>query len=240
MAGSATRAGGWEGALAALSVRVRALRLERGLRLADVARLSGLSEAHISRVEQGERWPSVQVLLTLARVYGVDPSLLLARPEQDEMTKRRRSAATWRGTEAEGAGVMLTRSIRVHYDRASRLALEQGDSSLGSPEELIGMAYAGCFSMSLARQLEAAGFEPQTIDTSADVCLSVSAEGNSISEIRLSCEADVPRIEPARFREIAEITKRICVVGRALLAVPVAMDARLTNRGAKRKKGARR
>jgi osmotically inducible protein OsmC len=219
-----------EGALATLSERVRTLRLERGLRLADVARLSGLSEAHLSRVEQGERWPSVQVLLTLASVYGVEPSVLLAVSEQNAPTTRRQSWATWRGTEARGTGVMATQSARVEYDRSSRIAVEQLEPSLGSPEELVGMAYAGCFSMSLARQLEVAGFQPKTIDTAAEVSLTASAAGRSISEIRLNCEADVARIQPARFQEIANITKRTCVIGRALLAVPVSVDARLTRR----------
>jgi OsmC subfamily peroxiredoxin len=223
-----------EGTLATLATRVRALRLERGLRLADVARLSGLSEAHLSRIEQGERWPSIQVLLTLASVYGVDPSTLLAGVEETDSTMRHESAATWKGTEGRGTGVMVTRSARIHYDRASRI--ERQDESMGSPEELVGMAYAGCFSMSLARQLEAAGFEPKTIDTAADVLLDVSAGGSAISEIRLSCEADVARIAPARFQEIADITKRTCVIGRALLAVPVVVEARL----AKRKRGERR
>src|SRR3954451_13076448 len=134
MADSVLRTRDWEAALVTLASHARALRLERGLRLADVARLSGLSEAHISRVEQGERWPSVQVLLTLAGVYGVDPSVLLARDEERESTMRRRSAATWRGTEAEGTGVMRTRSTRIQYDRASRVSPEESDSSLGNPE----------------------------------------------------------------------------------------------------------
>jgi len=221
--------------LAAIATRVRALRLEGGLRLADVARLSGLSEAHLSRVEQGERWPSVQVLLTLASVYGVDPSSLLSVSEEQAPTARRESTAMWRGTEARGSGVMAAKSARIQYDRSSRVAAEPKDPSMGSPEELVGMAYAGCFSMSLARQLEAAGFEPRAVDTAAEVSQSVSAAGRSISEIRLTCEADVPRIARARFLEIAEITKRTCVIGRALLAVPVSIDARL----AKRKRGER-
>jgi len=225
----------FEPALAMLATRARALRLERGLRLADVARLSGLSEAHLSRVEQGERWPSVPVLLTLASVYGVDPSVLLAAAEEKGQTARRQSTATWRGTEARGTGVMTAPSARVEYDRSSRVAVEKRKESLGSPEELVGMAFAGCFSMSLARQLEAAGFSPSAIETSAEVSLSLASIGRTISEIRLSCDGDVPRIPAARFREIAEITKRTCVIGRALLAVPVTVEARLV----KRTKGAR-
>jgi OsmC subfamily peroxiredoxin len=215
--------------------RMRQLRTERGFRLADLAAISGLSEGHLYRLEQGERWPSVPALLTLAGAYGVEPSVLLSGPTPPNRVTRHQAEASWTGGEATGSGVMVNHDVKVCYDRESRLTPvpergDGGDGLVGSPEELIGMAFAGCFSMSLAQRLGDAGFEPQRIDTSAEVRLGVSPEQVGITEIVLTCDADVREIDDARFQEIAHVTKRTCVVSRALLAVPVTLDARLKRR----------
>ncbi len=214
---------------ARLGERMRGLRLERGLRLADLAALSRLSEPYLSRLEHGQRWPSVQVLLSLANIYGVDPSTLLWGPAAPPFTATHRAEASWEGREESGSGVMAAGSVRVAFDRASRRALEVDapPSASGSPEAQLGMAVAGSFSMALARQLEAAGFAPRRIETEAEVQLAVSVSGHSITEIRLACEVDGAGIEERALQEIGQITKRICVVGRALLAVPLALQIRL-------------
>lgn len=213
-----------------LGERMRGLRLERGFRLADLAALSGLSEPYLSRLEHGQRWPSVQVLLQFSNIYGVDPSTLLWGPAAPPFMATHRATAVWRGREESGSGVMAAGTIRVGYDRASRLALEDeaAPETSGSPEAQLGMAVAGSFSMALARQLEAAGFEPHRVETEAEVQLAASVSGHSITEIRLACEVDAPGIEERALQEIGQITKRMCVVGRALLAVPLALQIRLT------------
>jgi lipoyl-dependent peroxiredoxin len=217
--------------LAQIAERIRVLRVERGFRLVDLAALTGLSEAHLYRLEQGERWPSVPALLTLASVYGVEASLLLSGPSRPQRVALHRSGATWEGQEETGSGVMVNHAVSVSYNRESRLtstdAYDPGSEVAGSPEELIGMAFAGCFSMSLAQQLNAAGFEPRRIEASAEIRLGVSSDQAAITEIRLGCEADVVDIDDARFQEIAQITKRTCVIARALMAVPVTLDAHL-------------
>jgi OsmC subfamily peroxiredoxin len=217
--------------LGQIAERIRILRVERGFRLVDLAALTGLSEAHLYRLEQGERWPSVPALLTLANVYGVEPSVLLSGPSRPERIALHRSGATWEGQEATGTGVMVNHAVTVSYNRESRLKstdlYDSGGGVAGSPEELIGMAFAGCFSMSLAQQLSAAGFEPRRIEASAEVRLGVSSDQAAITEIRLGCEAAVVDIDDNRFQEIAQITKRTCVIARALMAVPVTLDARL-------------
>lgn len=218
--------------LRSLAERIGTLRMERGFRLADLAALSGFSETHLYRLEQGERWPSVPALLTLANIYGVDPSHLLSGPTPPERIARHRSRATWDGRERTGSGEMVARGISVPFDRDTRVtSTEPGDAPelASSPEDHIGMAFAGCFSMSLAKQLEAAGFEPRRIDVSADVQLGMSPDQTSIVGIHVGCEAEVSQVEEARFQEIAQITKRTCVVARALMAVPVSLDARLVN-----------
>lgn len=214
-----------------MAEQIRRLRLDRGFRLVDLAALTGLSEAHLYRLERGERWPSIPVLLALANVYQVEPSVLLAGPTRPDRVALHRAGATWDGSEETGSGTMVNHAVTVRYDRKRRLtstSSPQGaEAASGSPEELIGMAYAGCFSMSLSQQLAAAGFEPRRIDTSAEVHLGVSAARVGITEIRLSCDVDVDQIDNARFQEIAQLTKQTCVIGRALMAVPLTLTARL-------------
>ena len=222
---------------ARLGEQIRGLRLEQGLRLADVAALSGLSEPHLSRLEHGQRWPSLPVLLSLSRIYGVDASVLLWGPAAPPLIATHEASARWDGSEVAGKGVMTGRSGRVPFDRESRLAMTDDSSNgkpkrkakTGSPEELVGMALAGSYSMALARQLESAGYEPRSVDTSAEVQLAVSAAGHAISEIRLRAVADVGGIDAATLDGIAQTTKRMCVVGRALVGVSVTLDARLAS-----------
>lgn len=211
--------------------RIRGLRLEQGLRLADVAMLSGLSEPHLSRLEHGQRWPSVKVIVNLSGIFGVDPSSLLTTSGAPAFTVSHQASAIWHGREPTGSGVMTSRSARVDYGRASRLALDQDDNNSGvaggSPEELIGMALAGSFSMALARQVESAGFDPRTIHTTADVEIAASASGHAISKIHLRCDAAIDGIDEQRLREIAQLTTRMCVVGRALIGVEVGLEMHL-------------
>lgn len=211
--------------------RIRGLRLERGLRLVDVAALSGLSEPHLSRLEHGQRWPSVQVVINLASIFGVEASTLLTTSAAPAFAVSHQASATWHGSEATGFGVMSCSSVLVRYDRASRLALdpneEDDDAAVGSPEELMGMAYAGSFSMALARQLALAGFEARTVHTVAEVGTAVSAGGHAISKIQLRCNAEVDDVDEHVLREIAQLTTRLCVVGRALIGVEVALEVHL-------------
>lgn len=213
--------------------RLRRLRLERGLRLADVAILSGLTEAHLSRVEAGRRWPSLPALLALANAYNVDPSFLLEAPRATPRVTLHAANAMWKGDEKNGSGVMSKGGIEIAYTVKSRMTdtrkRREQLSALGSPEELIGMALAGCFSMSLAEQLASSGFPPAWIETGADVSLSSSAEQIHIAEIHLSCAASVDGVDSERFEGLAQLTKRSCVVSRALAAVPVTLDATLVH-----------
>jgi lipoyl-dependent peroxiredoxin len=206
-----------------LGVRIRALRLERGLRLADMATLTGFSEAYLYRVEEGQRSPSLPGLLRIADAFNVSPGELLDAPVSNTRLAVHHGAAVWEGTERDGDGQMwsATSSAR-RYDLASRLRTSE-DEQATSPEEHIGMALAGCFSMSLAQQLEAAGFAPRRIETGADVKLSIGADGVELSSIVLNAHADVPGISPARLEDLAQYTKKACVIARALAAVPVTL-----------------
>ena len=127
-----------------------------------------------------------------------------------------KAEASWTGTLKEGAGTMKGASgfLDGPYTYRSRF---EGDAGGTNPEELIGAAHAGCFSMFLAAQLTTAGFPPSRIHTTATVHLEA---GPTITRIELATEATVPRIDAATFQDKVEASKRGCPVSKALAAVP--------------------
>lgn len=215
--------------LQSLAAKLRTARFTRGLRLVDVASLTGLSEVHLYRLEQGERSPSLRALLILAAALGLDPSELLT--PDDDLPDRgvpHTGRAIWTGTEKSGSGVMIKGGVKVQYDLAHRAnPVETGDDTVGSPEALLGMAFAGCFSMALAADIDEAGFEPLRIETFAQVKTEAGPNGIAIGDIELLCEAAVPQISDLQFQALAESTKRNCLVARATAAVPARLQARL-------------
>jgi len=210
------------------AARLRSLRLERGLRLADVARLTDLSPAHLSRIESADRWPSLPALIALAAAYGVDLSTMLGQRSAPAEVSVHSGDAVWEGDEARGAGVMIANDVTLRYTHESRTqGTEERAEGMGSPEELIGVALAGCFSMSLADRLVQAGATPERIETAAQVQLSVSPDESLITGIRLTCRARAAGLDRAQFEQLADVTRQSCVVARALAAIPVSLDATL-------------
>lgn len=137
----------------------------------------------------------------------------------------RRSEAEWRGTLRDGSGTVKLGSgaFSGGYSFASRFQ----DGSGTNPEELLGAAHAGCFSMALSMVLGAAGFTPRLIKTSAVVHIAQTGDGFSIPRIDLVTEADVPEIDLPTFVTHAETAKRGCPVSKALAGVEITLDARL-------------
>lgn len=219
--------------MTAIARHLRELRFASGMRLVDLAARSGLSEVHLYRLEQGERAPSLRALLAIADAYDLSPAQLLDIPEPGATrTVAHAASAEWVGDERAGGGVMTSHGVRVGFDRASRTspAAEPtpGDGDLrSSPEAMIGMAFAGCFSMSLADRLQGAGFRPERIETVAQVDLGCTGGTYRISGIGLVCEAAVPGIDAAQFEAMAQSTRETCVVARALASVPTTLDAHL-------------
>jgi lipoyl-dependent peroxiredoxin len=125
--------------------------------------------------------------------------------------------AEWNGSLKEGAGKMAVGSGAVNgpYTFASRFETGKGTN----PEELIGAAHAGCFSMALSAALGRAGHNPTSIKTSAKVHLGATDAGPTITRIDLDVEGVVPGIDAAQFKEFAEGAKKGCVVSRALAGV---------------------
>jgi osmotically inducible protein OsmC len=109
------------------------------------------------------------------------------------------------------------------YSFSSRM--ENGAGT--NPEELIGAAEAGCFSMAFANGLDQAGHKPQEIRTSARVHFEKVEKGWTITRIELTTEGNVPGIDEATFKKIAEEAKKSCPVSRALAATQVDLNATL-------------
>ena len=137
----------------------------------------------------------------------------------------RKSDAVWEGTLKTGKGTMKigSKAFDGSYSFASRF----GEGAGTNPEELIGAAHAGCFSMALSMILEQAGYVPVRVHTTARVHIDPVAEGFKITLIELDTEGTVPGIDSQTFREKAELAKMGCPVSMALAATEIRLTARL-------------
>src|SRR5207244_2505538 len=140
----------------------------------------------------------------------------------------RTSTAIWEGTLKGVKGKMKLGSgaFEGPYSFASRFENASGTN----PDELIGAADAGCFSMALSLNLEKAGHPPKNISTTAEVKLEPSGGGFKITSINLTTEADVPGIDQAKFDEQAQLTKKTCPVSVALSGTQINLNAKLLSR----------
>lgn len=137
----------------------------------------------------------------------------------------RNGSAIWEGTLKGGKGTMKLGSGTYEGPYSFSSRFEEGTGT--NPEELIGAAEAGCFSMALSSNLEKAGHPAKRISTKATVKLEMVDGGPRITTIDLECEAEVPGIDSAKFQEQAELTKKKCPVSVALSATPINLKAKL-------------
>ncbi len=131
--------------------------------------------------------------------------------------------AQWKGTLKGGSGTMSLGSgmFEGPFTYASRFETGKGTN----PEELIGAAHAGCYSMFLSALLSGEGYEPTQIHTTAKVTL---GEGPAITKIVLTTEAEVPNLSEEDFADFAQKAKEGCPVSKALASVnEVTLDASL-------------
>lgn len=138
----------------------------------------------------------------------------------------RHATARWEGDLKGGQGSLSTPQSGLLTDTPYGFNTRFGDAKGTNPEELIAAAHAGCFSMALSARLGEAGFPPTRIDTRADIDLSMEG-GPTLSAIRLVTKAEVPGIDEAKFRAVAEDAKTNCPVSKALSAVPIELQAEL-------------
>ena len=138
---------------------------------------------------------------------------------------QRNASAQWQGDLKSGAGSIRLGSgaFEGKYSFGTRFESAPGTN----PEELLGAAHAGCYTMALSLELTQAGHAPVRIDTTATVQMDRVAEKMTIVGIALKTEAEVPGISADEFARIAEATKSGCIVSRALAAVPMTLVASL-------------
>lgn len=137
----------------------------------------------------------------------------------------RKGKAIWTGSIRDGRGMLSTDSgvlADTAYGFQSRFENGKGTN----PEELIGAAHAGCFSMALSKVLGDAGLTPERIATTAEISLDKAADGFQISASHLRVVAKVPGTDEGRFVELAEQAKVGCPVSK-LLNAKITMEARL-------------
>ncbi len=127
-----------------------------------------------------------------------------------------KATGQWDGTIKAGKGVMKpANGTEVPFSLGTRFEGQAGSN----PEEVIGAALSGCFSMALSLGLEKAGATPRSIRTGADVKLDKDGEGFSITSIHLTTEVEASGIDDAKFQEVAQATKKGCPVAKALAGV---------------------
>src|SRR5512138_1727469 len=108
----------------------------------------------------------------------------------------RTATARWEGNLTEGSGTIKTGKGGYQGNYSFKSRFEEGEGT--NPEELIGAAHAGCFSMAFSKQLSDAGFPPAAVDTTAKVHLDKTDAGMTVTRIDLVTEGDVPGIDEAQ------------------------------------------
>ncbi|MGI9557606.1 MAG: OsmC family protein [Solirubrobacterales bacterium] len=137
----------------------------------------------------------------------------------------RTADARWEGSLPEGNGNMRFGSGA--FDGAFSFGSRFEEAEGTNPEELIGAAHAGCFSMAFSGALGKAGYEPESIETTARVHIEKGDAGFSITRSELTTTANVPGVDEAEFQEIANGAKEGCPVSRALTGVEISLEAAL-------------
>ncbi len=133
--------------------------------------------------------------------------------------------AVWDGDLKNGKGVMKMPNAGFEGPFTFTSRFQEGKGT--NPEELIGAAHAGCFSMQFSGGLTNAGFAPTRIETTAKVFVDRVGAGMGIIRIELDTVAEVPGIDEAAFQEQAESAKKNCPVSKALTGVDIQLSARL-------------
>jgi osmotically inducible protein OsmC len=141
------------------------------------------------------------------------------------MEIKRRGTAVWQGGIKDGRGAISTASGALKsypYGFASRFEGTPGTN----PEELLGAAHAGCFTMALSLRLGEAGLTAEKMETTAEVTLAQVDGGYAITTVHLTLKAKVPGADQARFQELAAKAKAGCPVSKVLKA-EISLDATL-------------
>jgi osmotically inducible protein OsmC len=137
----------------------------------------------------------------------------------------RKAHAVWRGTGRDGDGDLTTASgvlSETPYSYKTRFENQPGTN----PEELIAAAHAGCFTMAVAFQMQAAGYTPTELTTEAAVSLDPDGDGFKIGKSALTLKAEVPGLDQETFHKLAGAAEKGCPVSR-LMNAEITLDATL-------------
>ncbi|WP_339898847.1 OsmC family protein [uncultured Gilvimarinus sp.] len=137
------------------------------------------------------------------------------------------ATAHWEGGLKDGKGQISTESGALN-DQPYGFNTRFEDKAGSNPEELLGAAHAGCFSMALSGQLAEAGLTADSIDTKATVLLEKDGDGFVIPEVQLSVKAKVPGADKTAFDKAANAAKEGCPLSKVLNA-KVVMSAELVS-----------
>ncbi|HYG41000.1 MAG TPA: OsmC family protein [Cytophagales bacterium] len=139
---------------------------------------------------------------------------------------KRSASASWNGPGKDGKGTISTQSgvlENAQYSFSTRFENGKGTN----PEELIGAAHAGCYSMALSFILEGEGIKSEKIDTSAEVTIVSKDGGFEITTIHITVKGKVPGIDQTKFKEYAEKAKVGCPVSKVLKGAQISLEASL-------------
>jgi len=137
----------------------------------------------------------------------------------------RTSTAVWKGTLKDGSGTMKYGDVEGPFTFASRF--EQGPGT--NPEELVGAAHAGCYSMFLSALISKKDLTPESVETSAKVSLEKDDIGPRIVSITLECRAKVPGLSADDFAALAQEAKEKCPISRLYAGTEIKLDAQLVS-----------
>lgn len=135
----------------------------------------------------------------------------------------RTAKAEWNGTLKDGAGKMNFSDYSGPFTFASRF--EEGKGT--NPEELVGAAHAGCYSMFLSALISGENLTPDSVATTAKVHLTKDDIGPVVSVIELYCEVKCAGLSQEKFEELAEAAKAKCPISRLVAAAEISLDAKL-------------
>lgn len=137
----------------------------------------------------------------------------------------RNADAQWEGDLKSGRGRMALGSGAFEGPFSFKSRFEDGSDT--NPEELLGAAHAGCFSMAFSNELSEAGHTPESVRTQARVHFGVTDDGPTISRIELTTQGRVPGISEEEFQRIAQAAKEGCPVSKLFQGAPIELDATL-------------
>lgn len=137
----------------------------------------------------------------------------------------RTATAEWKGSLRDGSGAMQMQSGSYEGPYSFQSRFKEGEGT--NPEELIGAAHAGCYSMALSGELGGRGVTPESVQTEARVEVSKVEGGFAITKIDLITQVRAPGLDESTFQEAAQAAKEGCPVSQALKAVDITLDASL-------------